>query len=268
VRTLMLLLLCACSSTSGEVAVLSYNVHGLPAGITGDDTESRLERIGPLLEPYDLIGLQEVWMYDTWDGLRAGTNHEYILRQNDPINEERVYGSGLVTLSRSELIATDFTYFTTCNGVLDNGSDCLASKGFQRMTLEVGGRPVVFFNSHLDASGGEEDERARAAQVEQLIEAMNDVPSDTAIVFTGDTNLHDDGVDMQTIERWMEQSELVDACIQSSCDDPGNIDKILIRSSDSLTLTATNWRVEPWLDDNGVHLSDHEPIGIDLTWTR
>ena len=48
--------------TSGALKVLSYNVHGLPPFVTGNDTLKRQSAISPLLEPFDVVGLQEDFM--------------------------------------------------------------------------------------------------------------------------------------------------------------------------------------------------------------
>ena len=42
--------------------MLTYNIHGLPPEVTGDDTTGRIEQITPLLSDYDVVGLQEDWI--------------------------------------------------------------------------------------------------------------------------------------------------------------------------------------------------------------
>ena len=46
-------------SEEGTFSTLTYNVHGLPSQITGDDTTNRMEQIAPKLKEYDFISLQE-----------------------------------------------------------------------------------------------------------------------------------------------------------------------------------------------------------------
>ena len=62
----MILIWLACSDPASkevwELEVLTYNVHGLPSVVTGDDTEERIQQIAPLLSSYELIGLQEDFM--------------------------------------------------------------------------------------------------------------------------------------------------------------------------------------------------------------
>ena len=49
--------------TFGQFSVLTYNIHGLPPEVTNDDTSERIKQIAPLLEAYDVVGLQEDWIY-------------------------------------------------------------------------------------------------------------------------------------------------------------------------------------------------------------
>src|SRR5688572_19517498 len=100
----MLLLLLAChpddpaAPTSGSLAVLTYNIHGLPPSITGDDTAARAAAIAPLLEPFDVVGIQEDWLPETHDALDT-VSHETRFRFDTPL-EGRVYGAGLAFYAR------------------------------------------------------------------------------------------------------------------------------------------------------------------------
>src|SRR5688572_9205296 len=98
-----MLLLAACSPdppaeepppTSGQLDVLSYNVHGLPPSITGDDTEARMAQIGPLLGGFDLVGLQEVWQEEYHAILDEAVDYATRDRYTGKL-EDRAYGMGL-----------------------------------------------------------------------------------------------------------------------------------------------------------------------------
>jgi hypothetical protein len=47
---------------SGDFLALTYNVAGLPEGISGSHPETNTPLIGPLLNAYDLVLMQESWL--------------------------------------------------------------------------------------------------------------------------------------------------------------------------------------------------------------
>lgn len=267
--------------TTGHLDLVTYNVHGLPAGITEDDTNARMTQIGPRLSPYDIAGIQEDFTEEGHALLDAGVTLSGKRRFSEPA-EGRIYGSGLTVWFdpgdqegplEDQIKEVDFRHehYTLCNGYLDGASDCLASKGFQVLRLRLAdGVEVDVYNSHLEAGGGDEDNAARESHVEQLIAAMNGFSKDRAVIFLGDTNLHgDDPVDTPVIEHWLSQAGLRDVCDEVGCPKPGRIDKILIRSGGGVTLTAESWSLPGgFVDSEGTELSDHDPIAARVRWDR
>jgi endonuclease/exonuclease/phosphatase family metal-dependent hydrolase len=267
---LLLLLSCAeppVAPFAGSFEVLSYNVHGLPEAITGDDTSARMEAIAPLLGAFDLIGLQEDWMEENHAVLAAAVDLPTYDRFNTPSDDQKAYGAGLSTWASLPATAVLHTTFTDCHGVFDDGSDCLASKGFAALRLQLpDGRDFDLYNSHLEAGSGEGDDPARAAQVDQLVAAMEGWSAGRAVVFVGDTNLSgDSAVDQAEVERWCAATGLQDACDLLGCPEPGRIDRVLLRDGGGVALEALDWRVEEgFVDAAGAPLSDHDPIGLTL----
>ena len=254
----------------GELSFLTYNVHGLPPEITGDDTAARMVEIGPLLRPFDVVGLQEDFDDANHGILEAASDHLVQRRFADLLLEKRVYGSGLAVFAR--LAEQDFfhEHYTDCNGYFDASSDCLASKGFQALRLELApGASVDVYNTHLEAGGGADDDAARSAHVSQLIAAMGGWSAGRSIVFMGDTNLHaSDPDDLPELERWMSDSGLTDACEAVACSEPDHIDRIFFRPGEGVSWEAQSWTDEPaFFDADGVPLSDHPAISARLAWT-
>jgi hypothetical protein len=252
----------------GTFTALTYNVHGLPPQITGDDTTARMEIIGPRLPGYWLVGLQEDFVDENHAILDASTDHPTKIRFGEPL-EDRVYGSGLALFAELYEVEHQHTYFDACNGITDGASDCLASKGFQRVRLTLGGDAVLdVYNTHMEAGGGEEDDAARQVHVDQLVDAMTTDSADVAILFMGDTNLHgDDPDDLPLIEQLLGEPGLTEVCDAVDCPEPGRIDRIAIRDGGGVSLTAEGWAVEPgFFDDEGVPLSDHDPISAEIAW--
>jgi endonuclease/exonuclease/phosphatase family metal-dependent hydrolase len=253
--------------TSGSLGVLTYNVHGLPSGITGDDTPARIAAIAPLLPAFDLVGLQEAWIAEDYATLISGSPHttqEYFDQKVDP---ERAYGAGLAVLGPAPVALLHEQHYTTCYGLLDGASDCLASKGFQLLRFEVGAGSIDVYNTHLEAGGGEADIAARAEHVRELLVAMEQLSGPRAILLMGDTNLDGDDPDDQPLIDALLASGLADACDTLACPEPGRIDRFLLRDGENMALTPSNWAVSAaFFDDAGVPLSDHDPIELRVDW--
>jgi endonuclease/exonuclease/phosphatase family metal-dependent hydrolase len=253
----------------GRLSVVSYNVHGLPSFVTGDDTPGRQRAISPLLEPFDVVGLQEDFTPDGHELLLGAATHPGRVRFAEVLGE-RFYGSGLTFLARPRVVLSTAEHYRTFHGQLSAGNDGLASKGFQLVRLELApGVEVDVYNSHLDAGGSPGDQAARADQVAQLTDYMLERSASRAIVFLGDTNLGDRGTDQEVLTRWLDAAGLACACAAARRECCGRIDRVLYRSGGGVELTAETWGVPPdFVDARGVGLSDHEPIRVDLRWRR
>ncbi len=254
---------------SGTLSVLTYNVHGLPEAIAGDDPAGRMPQIVPLLEPFDLVGLQEAWT-DEYYGMLTDADFPHQLRFPEKIEDDRQYGSGLAVFSAMPQVDHHHQHFTQCNGFFDGASDCLASKGFQRVTLELApGVEVDLWNSHFEAGGGPDDVAARLSNTQEIRAAMEAESAGRAIIFTGDTNLHP-WRDAEDVEPWetFVGAGLTDSCDAVDCAEPEHIDRVLFRSGDDVTLTATSWaREQAFVDEDGEDLSDHPAISATFAWS-
>jgi endonuclease/exonuclease/phosphatase family metal-dependent hydrolase len=255
---------------SGSFSVLSYNVHGLPSSITGDDTDARLAQIAPRLDAFDVVGLQEDWIPANHQVLEAASSHPTRIWFDEPLNADRVYGAGVALFAPWPEVSRQHVHYTECNGVLDGASDCLASKGLQAVRLELAeGVEVDFLNTHLEAGGGDEDDAARVVQIEQVVELLQGWSAERPVIFTGDFNLHvGDDPDDEQLDRLIGGGGLSDGCEAIDCVDPTHIDRVFFRDSSSFTWTVEGWEdvSADFLDDEGVDLSDHPPIRLDLAW--
>lgn len=253
--------------TAGELGVLTYNVHGLPPEITGDDTAARMVQIAPLLNRYALVGLQEEFDEQNHQTLTEPSTHAWVSRFGEPL-DDRVYGSGLSVLGSAERLEEENTYYEACYGVLEGASDCLASKGFQRLRLRLGAGELDVYNTHMEAGNNPEDDEARVVQVQQLLEALEGPSAGRAVLLMGDTNLGaGDPEDEVFLAQLQDGAGLEDACDLLGCPEPGRIDRFLLRSGAGLELTPLEWRVDTdFVDEQGVPLSDHDAIAVVLGW--
>jgi endonuclease/exonuclease/phosphatase (EEP) superfamily protein YafD len=167
----------------------------------------------------------------------------------------------------AEVIGYFEEHFTGCNGILDDASDCLASKGFQVLRVRLGGEELDLYNTHHEAGGGDADNAAREAQVQEVIDSIADRSEGRAVLFMGDTNLRwSDPEDVAGLQLYAEAG-LLDACDLVDCPETDHIDRFLMRDSDTLTITATRWwRDKRFVDADADDLSDHPAIAATFDW--
>jgi len=255
---------------SGLVSLLTYNVHGLPSVITMDDTPERLRQIGPLLAAYDIVGLQEDFDDSNHDMLVAKSGHPSVFRFGE-ILDLRFYGSGLSILSTLPGRAHQMQHYSVCHGRFESASDCLASKGLQRVRLQLDeGVEIDVYNSHLEAGDAPEDQAARAIQIDELIQAVRTHSEEHALILMGDMNIHSDQESGRALmAKLIRELDLTDACDAVGCASPHRIDRVFIRGSSELQLQVDSWQVDTgFVDANGVPLSDHDAIATHIRWIR
>jgi hypothetical protein len=255
------------SPTSGDLVVLTYNVAGLPEGLSSGTPEVHMPMISPLLGTYDLALVQEDFWYH--EDLVSAVDHPH---QSVPWSDEPDYldmGDGLNRFSRSPFQGHTRTPWPGCSGTLDCSSDCLATKGSSvaRHTLAEGVE-VDVYNLHMEAGGCPEDYAIREASIQQLLGQMADLSEDVAVVMAGDWNLHpDDPQDLPQLHRLVEEGGLTDACWFLDCGDE-RIDRVFFRSGPGVTLEATQWKVPAeFIDPVGQPMSDHAPVSVTLHWS-
>ena len=269
--------------------VLSYNVAGLPEGISSSHPKVNHPLISPLLNAYDIVAVQEDFAYDPL--LRADLGFPYQSVKDDTAGEAGeqlgfAYGDGLNTFSKTPF--TDFTRVTweECFGLFTNASDCLTPKGLSYERHEFA--PGVFldvYNWHADAGGAAEDQAARRSNTRQLYTAIADFSAGNAVIVLGDTNnryTRDGDVMPEMLaaasltDVWIELSRggvipAIGASLGDCADETGanceHIDKILYRGSASLVLEALEYDVPShFVDAMGEPLSDHDPVFARFGW--
>ena len=185
--------------TSVEISVLSYNVHGLPAWIAWDEPGFRSARIGKLLNAYDVVLLQEDFVYHAL--LAREASHAIIRRGNQARSKLFGFaspvcgtcGSGLTLLanfSPKVLLGLDRQPFPICSGWLGSGHDCWVSKGVLHARLQLPNQAQIdFYTLHLDAGLSDEDQAARRQQLEFVQQSVQAHSDRQAVVIGGGFNL-------------------------------------------------------------------------------
>lgn len=237
-------------------SVLTYNVAGLPQGVSHSDPAVNTPQISPKLNPFDVVVVQEDFSYHT--ALISADTHP---NRSTPETGGQGLGDGLNTLSRLPFAGFTRTAWSTCNGYFDQGGDCLTPKGYTRFILELGdGRTIDVYDVHFDAGRGDADAAARKAQVDQLTAEIAGASAGHAVIVAGDTNMKAD--DEATLQQLLTGSSLACACRTLGCDDPARHDRILFRSSANLKLTPKTYVVGSFVDASGNPLSDHDPVSV------
>ena len=283
----------------GEFSVLSYNVAGLPQGISSSNPEQNMQLISPLLDAYDVVLTQED--FDWWQPiaglldfanyhvrLRAQATHPYRSAQHpgplavglDPASRPLLVGDGLGWLSRYPFTAEQRVPWTECfGGALPDGgaSDCLAMKGFGVVTMTLAdGREVDVYDLHGEAGGTPEDQRLQSRDFTQLGAFITEHSRGRAVILGGDTNLHTDlvhpdgsnGADIVIWSAFLDATGLTDTCTELSCPETGAIDKIAYRDGDGVDLTPLSHEFPTgrFTGPTGADLSDHAPLAVRFGW--
>ncbi|MCC9743089.1 jacalin-like lectin [Streptomyces sp. MNU89] len=262
----------------GSFTVLTYNIAGLPLGLSDSDPAANTPLIGQRLAPYDLVNVQEDFNYHA--SLYAHDTHPH----RTPTSGGAGLGDGLNTLSGHPFQDFERVRWNDCTG-----TDCLTPKGFSLARVRLAeGVHVDLYNVHTNADVTEPALAARRANIRQLSDFIHTHSAGNAVIVMGDTNTRYTRTG-DTIRTLTEANGLTDAWVELVRDGaapaPGGpalvcdkaaptdtcevVDKILYRSGPLVNLTATRygnaWR--RFLDAEGGHLSDHYPHSAAFGWS-
>jgi len=270
------------SPTSGSFSALTYNVAGLPDSLSGSNPEINTALIGPRLNEFDLVLVQESWLTPIPNpNAPLRTYHEELLATStlpfqseslpsplgsDPTRPEALLSDGLNRFSNLAFAPPIRRRWTNCGPA---SADCLSLKGFSmaRTTLAPG-IEIDVYNLHMDA--GSADFAIRAENVDELATFIEENSSGNAVIVGGDFNLHiDEEPDGSQFADLLARGELTDVCTELACDEPTRIDKFLYRSIPGLTLAPTTWSnlTSDFLRSDGLRLSDHDPVLANFDWS-
>ncbi|MEU5668190.1 jacalin-like lectin [Streptomyces longwoodensis] len=278
----------AAAADSGIFSVLTYNVAGLPEGLSSAPTPRgpSTTAIGQRIAPYDVVHVQEDFNYHA-ALYAADTAHPY----RTPTSGGAGIGSGLNTLARIPYDQDAFERVRWDSCQLDSG-DCLTPKGFTFARHRLAeGVYVDFYDVHTNAGTSTGDLASRADNLRQLTGFIAARSAGNAVVVMGDTNTRYTRTG-DTIAEFAAANGLTDAWVRLVrggtppakgsdalvCDQSGPtvpdtcevVDKVLYRGSRLVSLTATSYRNEHagFLTGDGLMLSDHDPVAVGFTWSR
>lgn len=210
---LAVMLLAACAGSSphmlhgepGRLRVMSYNIHAGTGGLARIADVIRRERA-------DVVGLQEVDVHfsprsDFVDQASALAGmldmhvrfaHIYELAPDRPAAPPREYG--VAVLSRHPVTSFRNHVIPRLSTVVEE-PEPKPRPGFLEATIDLAGRPVRVFNTHLDYRGDPRVRRMQVAAMTRII-GSNDVPT----VLTGDLNAEPHAPELQPLLERMHDS--------------------------------------------------------------
>lgn len=282
----------ATAESTGEISVLAYNVAGLPEGISGSHPKVNTPLIAPKLNDFDIVLMQETWRlpddlstvppelrsFELYHKiLEDASTHEYRTESPElplgkmPGRPEALVSDGLAIFSNPQIVETERVPWPGCEGLGKNhGGDCLATKGLLWTRMKIADdRTVDVVSLHAEAGSSPKDVELRQADMDTLATFLNERSKGEALIVGGDFNLHtEDPVDGAAYQSFLEAVGAEDVCTLMNCPDPGRIDKVAIRDSDTVDLSATKWDVldEEFMAPDGAGLSDHDPVLAELSW--
>ena len=250
---------------SQELNLLTYNIHGLNPIIAGDDPYNRIPKILSKITKYDIIFFQENWIYDN-SSFASMLDSYNVLTTSDskffwPINKVfNPNGAGLsLAISKSiDIIESSEHLFENCSGWLSKDNDCLASKGFQYLRVQINGHILDLYNTHFDAGQNDSDINARLSQLNQLQKFIEVTSTDFPVIIAGDLNILYESSEYKIIDSFVIENNLLEADWSSDLSKSkfGKLDYILYKSSKNTDMNLEKCKV----DINLSGLSDHPAI--------
>ncbi|MFH9859609.1 jacalin-like lectin [Streptomyces sp. NPDC017202] len=268
----------AAAATTGSFTVLTYNVAGLPEGLSSGRPATNTPLISPRLGAYDIVNVQEDFNYHA--ALYAGDDHPYRTATSGGVP----FGDGLNTLSDHAFEDFERVRWNACTG-----TNCLTPKGFSLARVRLAeGVFLDLYNVHTNADSTDDAMAARRANIEQLSDFIQANSSGNAVIVMGDTNTRYTRAE-DNIRTLVTENGLTDPWVKlvkggtapdrgadallcpttAPTNDCEVVDKVLYRGSRLLSLDATRYR-NAWasfLDSAGGNLSDHFPHTVDFSYT-
>lgn len=164
-----------------DFSILSYNVQSRP---WLDDAREKLPKIAPLLDPYDIVAIQECFQQHQL--LWAGSDHPNKIHFGRLAHPFKLANSGLAKMSRLPVDAVVTEHYRK-QGELQNR---VSSKGIVLMRTHTAGWVLDIYNTHMEAGGRPEAQPARMAQALQVVDFVTrNSPPGHAVIVCGDFNM-------------------------------------------------------------------------------
>ena len=248
-----------------EIAVLTYNVQGLPFRL-GKDAPKRMKQIRPLVARYDVALFQEAFFFKD-DLLGHFAPDAVSVRGRGAgkfLPKPRLAGAGLAIasfLGRESIVEHHARRYDICSGLFARYNDCLARKGFVLARMRLAGREVDVYTTHLDAGNDEKDRTARRRQLDLLARRIQELSGDRPVILGGDLNSQENRTDdTDLLAAFRARVGLADAEIRSYRGWPEHLDYIFYRGGRGVRLTLARKGADETFQRKGYMMSDHPAL--------
>lgn len=179
------------SAAGVSLNVLTYNTWGKP-GLLGTDEKDRFARLGPAIQGFDVVTLQETFTRHTKSMVKvAGFPHVKRSENGDLFH----LNAGLTTLSRFAIVKTDFAKFKEAGDF-----DRFANKGVLFTRLDVPGvGEVDLYTTHYQARQEAKFGKIRLHDNAVLEALVKKHAKGNPTVLTGDFNMLPDSPEYQDL---------------------------------------------------------------------
>jgi endonuclease/exonuclease/phosphatase family metal-dependent hydrolase len=250
-----------------EFTACTYNVQGRP---WFDDTKHKFTSISPLLNRFDIVGVQEC--FKDHARLWAQADHPVKIYHSQLKHVRKIVGSGLGILGRYPLVSTEAINFDA----LGEFQNWPASKGVLMARFDMGGMMLDVYTTHIEAGKSPEALQAKVGQGEEMVAMVRKhSPPEHSVIFMGDFNMrpsrgpedkekNKDNPRVYVFDNFRDALGLRDAADEINGPVGEEIDRILFRAGTGHTMTALSWQHDDpaFYDAAKVPLSDHEPVFV------
>lgn len=176
----LVVLLLPLSAGAGEtISVLTFNVAGLPNGLTSQDTpRARMRGIAERAKDYDFVLYQEDFYYSR----QLDSGHFSHTSRGEKWHFWAYFWpwlrkSGLTIKTNHPVLDPRFHDYSQCYGYFKHASDCWVPKGVLCVRALVHDVIVDVCNTHMDAGNSKQESRVvRKSQFREFQEFVGELP--------------------------------------------------------------------------------------------
>ena len=255
---LLFLMMGFIKSENSVINILSYNIQGLPDLFTSYKNPNRIEEIIKNINNYDLVLLQENWVYQ--DIIRDNFSKDTFIissknKFNKKNNSKRSSGLNIIVSEKLKIQNHEEYIYSDCNGWLFNANDCLASKGFIYSKLLINSDTLNVYVTHLDAGNSKKDINVRQKQLDELSNSIEKISNLGPLIITGDFNINY-YTNPEIINSFIDKFGLNNLNWESNLSNDIKIDYVFFRDGTSTALQI----YDEGVNHNFINYSDHYPI--------
>lgn len=156
----------ATNTLINNLKILYWNVWCFPKCYTDGKltAKERAKALSQYIVGYDLVLLNEAWETEAKDVFKKLYPYYY----TDKNYKGKVYGTGLMVLSQYPIMNASYENYKH-----SAGWDWFANKGVIYFQIQVNGKTLDFYTTHMQAGNSDADQNARLQQSLQLSNFIN-----------------------------------------------------------------------------------------------